>query len=215
MTDPRGSSRYYGFNDNNFQQNNNGNVFAYGAPRVPGGSRSRSGFANQQDQPTPTNGPQSTSPFTTPQDITNALNGTPPAVPTPRPAPTTAQVQENPGQWAGTSFDPTRNIFGPSPTGGANSLPQGSENVGGVGMYTGSNGPLDTSRFTPTTNQANVWYRQYFPNPGNVSYLQFADQLGRNALNAAGGNWTNGDAIATQQAYLDSPAGRQWLANLR
>lgn len=33
------------------------------------------------------------------------------------------------------------------PTGGANSLPFGSENIGGVGMYTGANAPLDTSRF--------------------------------------------------------------------
>lgn len=171
---------------------------------------------NQQDSPVPTGGPQSISPHTTPQDITNALNGTPAAVPTPQPAPTSAQTAENPGQWAGTSFDPTRSIQYSYPTGGANSMPQGSEVVNGSAMYTGSNGPLDTSRFTPGTNQANVWYKQYLgEDPGKVSYLQFADQLGRNALASAGGSWTNNDSLATQQSYLNSPAGQQWVAYLR
>ncbi len=123
----------------------------FGVPlSSPAGSRTRSGFENQQDEPVPTGGgPQSVSNLTTPGDITNALNGTPPAVPTSRSAPTTAQVNENPGQWAGTSFDPNRSIGYTYDPGGANSMPQGSEVINGVAQYTGSNGPLDTTRFTP------------------------------------------------------------------
>jgi len=172
----RASGQFYGWNP--FQPNNSGNVFT--AQPSPGGGRSRDTFTNNQDQPSPTRasggfgapilspgggrsrsaapapvptgGPQSVSPYVTPQDITNALGGNPPANPQPRPAPTSQQVAENPGQWAGTSFDPTRSIQYTYPTGGANSLPPGSENVGGVGMYTGSNGPLDTTRFDPQKN---------------------------------------------------------------
>lgn len=40
---------------------------------------------------------------------------------------------------------------------------QGAENVGGVGMYTGSNGPLDLSRFTPTQGP-----QQNGPPPGSI-----------------------------------------------
>lgn len=181
----------------------------FGAPIQPGGGRSREAgsFVNQQDD-SPGN-----------DSFANVFNsGTTPRPGTPDVpsfAPTTAQVQQNPEQYAGTSFDPTLSIQGNYPTGGATSMPQGSEVVNGMAQYTGSNGPLDTTRFTPTNNQANAWYQQYLPNPGNVSYLQFADGLGRNALNAAGGNWTNGDSIATQQTFLNSPAGQQWLASLR
>lgn len=182
--------RFYGWANtgntgNPFRSTGNGNPFAaaprsrginqqdqpsgarasggFGAPReAPGGGRGR---INQQDVPSG-GGVQSTSPYNTPQDITNALGGTPPSVPTPRPAPTTAQVQENPGQWAGTSFDPTRNIFGSYPTGGANSLPQGSENVGGVGMYTGANGPSmaesDPLRSIRSLDQVN-YYKYVLP----------------------------------------------------
>lgn len=72
--------------------------------------------------------------------------------PAPPLAPTSAEVAANPNAWRGSSFDPQRTIWGaqgPPSTGGANSLPQGSENVGGVGMYTGANAPLDLTRFTP------------------------------------------------------------------
>lgn len=205
-----------GFGSGPFTQNLRASG-GFGAPiQSPGGGRSRSNdsFSNQQDV-NPTNGPQSASPYTTPSDITNALNGTPPATPSPSFAPTSQQVQENPDQWAGTSFDPNRGVGYTYDPGGANSMPQGSEVVNGVAQYTGANAPLDRSRFTPATNQANVWYQQYLPNPGNVSYLQFADELGRNALNAAGGQWTNGDSLATQQSYLNSAAGQQWLGRLR
>lgn len=189
----------------------------FGVPiSPPGGSRSRS-FVNEQDQPVPTNGPQSVSNLVTPQDITNGLNGTPPVTPAPRFAPTSEQTAENPGQWAGTSFDPNRSIRYTYDPGGANSMPQGSEVVNGEAQYTGSNGPLDTTRFTPQGGQADAWYKSAFgsSNPNNVSYLKFADELGRNALTAAGGQWTGGDSIGTQQAYLDSQAGKQWLSGLR
>lgn len=192
----------------------------FGVPiTAPMGGRSRSpqDFSNEQDVATPAGGPQSVSNLVTPQDITAGLNGTPPATPTPRFAPTGAQVQDNPGQWAGTSFDPNRSIGYTYDPGGANSMPQGSEVVDGVAQYTGANAPLDRTKFTPVNNQANVWYKENFDsaNPNSVSYLQFADELGRNALGAAGGNWTNGDSIATQQAYLDSAAGKQWVNRLR
>lgn len=114
----------------------------------------------------------------------------------------------------GTNTPPPPQTPNPTyPTGGANSTPMGSEN----GMYTGANQALDTTRFTPTGGAAAEWYNQLFGqnNPNQISYLGFADQLGRQALAAAGGNWTNGDSIATQQAYMNSAAGQQWLQGLR
>lgn len=178
----------------------------FGAPiQPPGGGRSR---INQQDQPTPTGGPQSVSPYTMPQDITNALGGNPPAVPTPRPAPTTAQVQENPGQWAGTSFDPTRNIFGNPPTGGANSLPFGSENVGGVGMYTGANGPSmagsDPLRSIRSLDQVN-YYKYVLPwqqGGGNINDENAVRAAMESGIrNAGGGSYWGAWGGAPYQQY--------------
>lgn len=71
----------------------------------------------------------------------------------------------NPGYGPGQTNSTPPVIGSPSLTGGgqrpasagngfANSLPFGSENVGGVGMYTGANAPLDLTRFTPVQNQA-------------------------------------------------------------
>lgn len=53
------------------------------------------------------------------------------------------------------------------PTGGANSLPMGSENVGGVGMYTGANAPLDTTRFDPQSNM------DFVRNIDQVNYYKY------------------------------------------
>lgn len=79
-----------------------------------------------------------------------AATAPPPALSGPALAPTSAEVAANPDAWRGTSFNsPLWGPQGPPATGGANSLPQGSENVGGVGMYTGANAPLDLTRFTP------------------------------------------------------------------
>lgn len=126
----------------------------FGSPIQVAGGRSRD--VNQQDAGTGAGGGTGESPYVAPQDITNALGGNPPATPTPRFAPTGAMTAENPGQYAGTSFDPQRDIRNMNevswtkfPTGGANSLPEGSQNVDGVGMYTGANAQLDTSKFTP------------------------------------------------------------------
>lgn len=150
---PQGSRARGGFGSGPFAGGRTSGGF--GAPiQSPGGSRARGGdtFTNQQDASS-----QSTSPYVTPGDITGALNGTPPSTPTPMPAPTSAQTAENPGQYAGTSFDPQRNIRNMNevswtqfPTGGANSSPEGAGfNENGDYGYTGSNGGLDTTRFTP------------------------------------------------------------------
>lgn len=148
----------------------------FGAPIMPpGGGRSRgeSGFVNQQDAT------QSASPYNTPGDITNSLNGTPPAVPTPRPAPTSAQTAENPGQYAGTSFDPQRNIRNMNevswtqfPTELASSSPEGSGfNANGEYGYVASNGSLDTSRFTPAPAPQNSPLSDYDQAEADVQRL--------------------------------------------
>lgn len=148
-----GSSRSRGGGQSGFIGRASG---GFGAPITMGGSRSRlpqDTFENQQDQPSG----QSISNLYTPADITAGLGGYAPANPSPRPAPTSAMTADNPAPFAGTSFDPQRNIRGinevtglPFPTGGANSLPEGSQFVEGQGgTYTAANAPLDTSRFTP------------------------------------------------------------------
>lgn len=136
-------------------------------------------------------------------------------------APTGAQTAANPGQFAGTSFDPTRNIRAEAQgtPGGANSMGmQGAGMTGqGIAGYTQGNGPLDRSRFTPEGGAAQAWYNQVFGqnNPNQISYLGFADALGRNALNAVGGqNWSDAGAIQDQVNYLNSQAGQQWLNSL-
>lgn len=99
--------------------------------------------------------------------------GTPPWTPlypgmpgNPALAPTSAQVAANPGQYAGTSFDPNLSARYTGTPGGANSLPTGSENVGGVGMYTGANGPSlagsDPLRGIRSVDQVN-YYRYLLP----------------------------------------------------
>ena len=106
---------------------------------------------------------------------------TPPPAPPPF-APTAAEVAANPGAWAGSSFDPQRTIWGaqgPPATGGANSLPQGSENVGGVGMYTGANAPLDLTRFTPV--QA--------PAPSGPPAGSVATRAAGNYITPTGASW--------------------------
>lgn len=121
--------------------------------------RGEGGFRGGSQQPpqtvitpgTPTVGPPDGSSFT-PDGGGGGNEQQPPAPPAPPPvlAPTAAQVAANPDAWRGTSFNsPLWGPQGPPATGGANSLPQGSENVGGVGIYTGANAPLDLTRFTP------------------------------------------------------------------
>lgn len=179
----------------------------FGAPiQPPGGGRSRDTFANQQDV-TPSGGPQSVSPYTSPQDITNALGGNPPATPTPRFAPTSAQVAENPGQFAGTSFDPNRSIQYTYDPGGANSLPQGSENVNGVGMYTGANAPLDTTRFTPVTQNYQTLFDQYAPQ--GQSYLGWTTGIDRALMNQNPNR--SGIAFEDVVSFLRSPQGASFL----
>jgi len=120
--------------------------------------------------------PQSVSTSRTPGQITSELNGTVPL------APTAAQVAANPAIWAGSSFDPQRTIWGaqgPPATGGANSLPQGSENVGGVGIYTGANAPLDLTRFTPV--QA--------PAPSGPPAGSVATRAAGNYITPTGASW--------------------------
>lgn len=134
-------------------------------------------------------------------------------------APTGAQTAANPGQFAGTSFDPTRNIMAEAQgtPGGANSMGmQGAGMTGqGIAGYTQGNGPLDRNRFTPEGGAAQAWYNQVFGqnNPNQISYLGFADALGRNALGGRQ-NWSDAGAIQDQVNYLNSQAGQQWLQQL-
>ena len=143
-------------------------------------------------------------------------------------APTGAQVAQNPGQFAGTSFDPTRNLMSEAQgtPGGANSMGmRGAGMVNGVAGYTQGNGPLDRSRFTPQGGAGQAWYNQVFgrANPNNISYLQFMDQLGQRALNSVGGYqagnmapdaWAQDGGITAQINYLNSDEGQKWLQQL-
>ena len=131
-------------------------------------------------------------------------------------APTAAEVAANPNLYKGTSFDPARNLMQGMNTGLATNMGmQGSQNVGGTGMYTGSNGPLDLSRFTPQGGAGTAWYNHLFGknNPNQISYLGFMDQLGRKAL---GGRqyWSDQGALQDQLDYMNSEEGQTWLAGL-
>lgn len=133
-------------------------------------------------------------------------------------APTTAQTGANPGAYAGTSFDPTRNIRleNQGTPGGATSMGMRGAGIGSQGAgYYGSNGPLDLSRFTPEGGAGTTWYNHLFGqnNPNNVSYLQFVDELGRRALGGRQ-NWGEGGALQDQLAYMNSQEGQSWLSGL-
>lgn len=170
-------------------------------------------------------GPQSVGGAKTPGQIINELNGQGSR------APTSAEVQQNPGLWAGTSFDPNLTRWGsqgPPPTGGATSMPQGSEVVPGYGaMYTGSNGPLDTTRFTPAPAPSNAAPAGSMPtfNP-NVQTAPSGATYGQRDPNEDYDTWrrrTYGlDRFPELQFLsmgnqntggytLDSPQGRAWF----
>ncbi|TXH45073.1 MAG: hypothetical protein E6Q97_31930, partial [Desulfurellales bacterium] len=69
------------------------------------------------------------------------------------------------------------------PTGGANNMGMtGAENVGGVGMYTGSNGPLDTTRFNP---QSNLDFVRNIDQPTYYRYVLPFQQAGGDITNQA------------------------------
>lgn len=67
-----------------------------------------------------------------------------------------------PGNTTTRTTAPTPTIASPSLL-ATNMSMTGAENVGGMGMYTGSNGPLDTTRFTPVQGQ-----QQNGPPPGSI-----------------------------------------------
>lgn len=67
-----------------------------------------------------------------------------------------------PGNTTTRTTTPTPTIASPSLL-ATNMSMTGAENVGGMGMYTGSNGPLDTNRFTPVQGQ-----QQNGPPPGSI-----------------------------------------------
>ncbi len=133
-------------------------------------------------------------------------------------APTSAQTAANPGQFVGTSFDPTRNIRleAQGPSGGATSMGMQGAGIGSQGAgYYGANAPLDLSRFTPEGGAGTAWYNHLFGqnNPNNISYLQFTDQLGRNALGGRQ-SWGEGGALQDQLNYMNSQEGQAWLSGL-
>ncbi len=192
-------------------------------------SLARGGVGYQPPNQTPqVDPPVGGPPPVNPWSMAGALGGrggemppgtTPPPASQPSFAPTSQQTAANPQAWAGTSFDPARNIMNENQgtPGGAFSTSMQGGGIGSQGTgYYGSNGPLDRSRFTPQGGAADAWYKQAFAggNPNNISYLGFADQLGRQALEAAGGQWTNGDSVGSQINYLNSQAGKDWLKKL-
>lgn len=134
---------------------------------------------------------------------------------------TAAQIQ--PGVQGTSAATPT--IASPSLL--ANNMGmQGAESVGGVGMYTGANAPLNMSLFAPQGIEAAMmngsmggFGEALFKaaqgaglNP-NTSYLGFMDDLSRRALQAKGG----GGGLLPQDFvnYLQSQGGQQWINSQR
>lgn len=102
----------------------------------------------------------------------------------------------------------------------------GAQSVGGTGMYTGANAPLDMSRFAPNgIDQAMMSgsmggfgealfkaAQQNGMNPG-TSYLGFMDDLSRRTLQAKGGQ--GGLLPQDFVNYLQSQGGQQWVNSQR
>lgn len=185
-----------------------------GSPQMVSGSRNRGNRGN-----TPTYTPNSGAG----NDAFNAVfnSGTTPrntSTMTSMLAPTGAQVQANPQAYAGTSFDPNRTLSSGLPTGGANNMSMtGAENVGGMGMYTGSNGPINSQLFN---QQAGNMQPQldYVRNIDQVNYYKYILPLQQAGLidisnpqqvNAAiqqglardgGGQWASGSKVSNVQS---------------